>query len=387
MIMYLVDSITKLLDKQTRRVKAHTLIRKTRAQKNKPINEKRYDTVENMSKKFIIAMDNYFTRPKVIAALSDMDVGVVGTSRFTKSWPPTSLKKIKDAHFNEFFYTIDEHGTLVARWMDNGMVFCVSTVHRIGQTIKSCRRKPRVTPKNKTHVDKIWGDKGKMDIEISRLIDDYNHRMGGVDLSDQHISYYHPNLRCRRNWIPMFIQKIPIVRSNAYIIHKNYFKSDALSHKVFTLEMISCLMKRALDDKDHPTSSATQSLVSSIKSTPPSTKQATVMLKKRMRKKEDEMKERHKRMRMSVKKSLDDAYPDRKALPMTLHKRVNGGKGVRAACAYCEWNYHASGAYKTKKWTQYVNRTTMMCYYCSAYLCHLHFDLFHSVSGMPLPQY
>ena len=47
-----------------------------------------------------------------------------------------------------------------------------------------------------------------------------------------------------------------------------------------------------------------------------------------MQKKEDEMKERHERMRMSVnKKYLDDAYPDRKTLPMTLHKQVNGGKG------------------------------------------------------------
>ena len=35
MIIYLVHSITKLLDKQSRRVKAHTMIRKTRAQKNK----------------------------------------------------------------------------------------------------------------------------------------------------------------------------------------------------------------------------------------------------------------------------------------------------------------------------------------------------------------
>ena len=264
MIMYLVDSVTKLLEKQSRRVKAHCMIRKTRLQKSKDTNENQFETEENMSKKFIIAMDNYFTRPKVIAALSELDIGVVGTSRFTKSWPPTSLKQIKDAHFNEFFFTTDEHGTLVARWMDNGMVFCVSTVHRVGQTIKRCRRKPRVTPKNKAHVDKVWGDKGKMDIEIPRLIDDYNHWMGGVDLSDQHISYYHPNLRCRRNWIPMFIQMMSIIRSNAYIVHKNYFKRDALSHKIFTLEMISCLTKRALDDKDHTTCSASQSLVSSL---------------------------------------------------------------------------------------------------------------------------
>ena len=139
-----------------------------------------------------------------------------------------------------------------------------------------------------------------MDIEILRLIDDHNHWMGVVDLSDQHISYYNPNLSCRRNWIPMFIQMISIIRSNAYKAHKNHFKSDALSHKMFTLEMISCLTKRALDDKDHTASSASPSPVSSLKSTTYSTKLATVM-QKIMQKKEDEMKERHKSMRMSVK--------------------------------------------------------------------------------------
>ena len=84
----------------------------------------------------------------------------------------TSNEYEEDQQYNKPIFI---HGTLVACWMDNRMVFCVSTVHRIGQTIKRCIRKPRVTPKNKAHVDKVWGDKGKMHIEIPRLIDDYNH--------------------------------------------------------------------------------------------------------------------------------------------------------------------------------------------------------------------
>ena len=75
-------------------------------------------------------------------------------------------------------------------------------------------------------------------------------------------------------------------------------------------------------------------------------------------------------------------------LPTTLHKQVNGDTGVRATCAYCAYNYQASDDYKTKKkWPQYANRTTTVCYYCSAHLCHLYFNLFHSVAGIPLPQY
>ena len=61
---------------------------------------------------------------------------------------------------------------------------------------------------------------------------------------------------------------------------------------MFTLEMILYLIKRALDDKDHSTTSkGSQSLVSSLKSTISSAKLETVILKKIMQKKKDEMKE------------------------------------------------------------------------------------------------
>ena len=35
----------------------------------------------------------------------------------------------KNVKFNEFYWTVDENGTLVGRWMDNGLVLVTSTVH------------------------------------------------------------------------------------------------------------------------------------------------------------------------------------------------------------------------------------------------------------------
>ena len=87
---------------------------------------------------------------------------------------------------------VDEFGTLIARWMDNGLVFCVSTIHKPGQIVKRRRKRPRVTANNKKHVQKIWEDRGTVDIFIPLLIDKYNYWMGGVDFSDQRIAYYHP---------------------------------------------------------------------------------------------------------------------------------------------------------------------------------------------------
>ena len=81
-----------------------------------------------------------------------------------------------------------------------------------------------MTVLNKRHVQKIFGTEGKKDIYIPTLINDYNRNMGGVDVADQRIAYYQPNVRCRRNWIPMFIQSLGIIRSNSYIVHKAYYE-------------------------------------------------------------------------------------------------------------------------------------------------------------------
>ena len=80
--------------------------------------------------------------------------------------------------------------------MDNGLVLCISTLHKVGNMIKRNRKKPRKTGKNKAHIDRIWGDEGSREIYIPNLIDDYNHWMGGVDLADQLIAYYQPNICC-----------------------------------------------------------------------------------------------------------------------------------------------------------------------------------------------
>ena len=88
-------------------------------------------------KYFCLALDNYFTLPKVIKILREKEIGIVVTARFRRDWPPASLAKIshESANFNYFYYTQDEHGTLVAHWMDNGLVFCCSTFHGIGDYV------------------------------------------------------------------------------------------------------------------------------------------------------------------------------------------------------------------------------------------------------------
>ena len=59
-------------------------------------------------KYFVVAMDNYFALPSVISALRELGIGVVGTSRMRKNWPPTELRGVnqESVDFNSFHYLI-----------------------------------------------------------------------------------------------------------------------------------------------------------------------------------------------------------------------------------------------------------------------------------------
>ena len=82
MILYLVDSIIQLQEKQKKRFSRTSSQRSTL--KNYKV-EKQKDCIEKMgSHKFIIAIDNYFTQSKVIFALRELDIGIVETAKYQK---------------------------------------------------------------------------------------------------------------------------------------------------------------------------------------------------------------------------------------------------------------------------------------------------------------
>ena len=288
--------------------------------------------------------------------------------------------KIENCNFNDFYHCIDEHGTLLGRWMDNGLVFCVSTLHHVGKTIMRTRKRPRKTVKNMQHVDKVWGDGAKKDIHIPSLIDDYNHWMGGVDLADQRIAYYHPNLRCRRNWIPMFIQIMSIIRSNSYIIHKDHFKTNSMGHKKFTLHMIYYLMNKAhstagaefINKSNQKTITRAITTSAQLITTP-----AKILTSKRrcIADYEDST-------------SLLSHFPQRNARPIELHHRIMNDRGQRGSCIWCSMLYldRKNNGYDVD-YSNNVKRTSMICAYCtlqsqkstSCYLCKKHFNNFHDI--------
>eukprot|EP00957_Ditylum_brightwellii_P202782 15331798-Ditylum_brightwellii.AAC.1 len=72
-------------------------------------------------------------------------------------------------------------------------------VHKVGKMVERARRRPRIMVLNQKHVKDVWGDAGSKEGNVPRIIEDYNHCIGGVDISDQRIAYYHPNVCCCHN--------------------------------------------------------------------------------------------------------------------------------------------------------------------------------------------
>ena len=87
----------------------------------------------------MIAIDNYFTLQKLMVMLYEFSIGVVGTARFFRGWPCQNVKEIDKTqiNFNELFLSVDSFGTLLLKWMDNGLVFLVTTV-QIVVDLKKC---------------------------------------------------------------------------------------------------------------------------------------------------------------------------------------------------------------------------------------------------------
>ena len=190
---------------------------------------------------------------------------------------------------------------------------------------------------------------------------------GGVDIVDQLIAYYHPNVRCRRTWIPMFLQIVSMVRCNAMVVHKDHCiknKLKQVTHKDFTLSMIEVLLKNA---KRHSASCGKQS--SSV------------------------FPERHSLAKPNVKKrrhlcldTFNEAWPIRF---QPNHQRLPVEGTTRGTCIECCKNKlleKKEGEVDKIQWSKGMGRTGYACFECTqanadgttCFLCKDCFKEFHA---------
>ncbi len=77
--------------------------------------------------------------------------------------------------------------------VDNNKAIMVSTIHTVEEAMKRTWKKLAT---NKHHLPLVFGEKSVEEFEIPGIINDYNYKMKGINLSDQSIAYYSPEVRC-----------------------------------------------------------------------------------------------------------------------------------------------------------------------------------------------
>eukprot|EP00977_Amphora_coffeiformis_P020704 scaffold8426_cov99-Amphora_coffeaeformis.AAC.1 len=301
---------------------------------------------------YVIGMDNYFTWQKVLTSLTQCGIGCVGTARYARGWPPQEYKKIEDDRFNTVYSMVDKGKFLICRWIDNNQVNVVTNVHTGDESITRERRRPRKNNTNRRHIDQVWGNNHKKLIDIPCFIDDYNHWMLGVDKADQLIAYYRPDLRSRRNWMPLFFHTLDVARINSFIAVSQLgwkSKNSSQQHKEFICEFVKALLARATTFEVRRTRRSGLGQLYSTPS-PPS-----------------------KRRRTSKK---NPSLPDHRLFGERRdHVRVDSPKQGR--CVMCSYLY-----YKALKNRQtplpVIRRPKKWCLACKDHLCNEHFQPYHS---------
>ena len=106
---------------------------------------------------------------------------------------------ITDVQFNTLYCMNNEMNFQICRWVDNNIVTMVSILYNGMETpVKRQQKRPKLINTNRNHVKAVWGTSSVTTVAILRVINDYNHWMGGVNKANQRIAYYCPDICCRR---------------------------------------------------------------------------------------------------------------------------------------------------------------------------------------------
>ena len=175
--------------------------------------------------RYTVYLDNYFTSINLFKRLRQEGIGACGTTRPSASpqFHPTLavLKESKLTNEWNSLYADVQDDVLCIAWQDNNTVTALSTVHTVHKDddwVKRKRKCPSKTSTNATTARKPFNGRPTADLPIPRLIDDYNHYMGGVDIANQLRAVYETHRKAWRSWWPLFYWCLDTAAVNAYKI-------------------------------------------------------------------------------------------------------------------------------------------------------------------------
>lgn len=181
-------------------------------------------------------MDNYYSSPTLFEDLKSSGFEACGTVRTNRAGMPKEFKQ-PNLTKGDMKTVQLSGGVLALQWMDKRAVSMLSTMHD-GSMIPKQRRS-RLAPGGIENVMK------------PKMIEEYNKNMGGVDKSDQLLSYCGFSHRTVKWWRRVFFHLLDTSVVNAYILYKERTTEKRLTHANFRIQLATELLAKAGQEQLH----------------------------------------------------------------------------------------------------------------------------------------
>lgn len=193
-------------------------------------------------------VDNFYTSPQLLLDLLSMGIYCTGTVRVNRrNFPQELIPNRSNVAPGSFRFATTklptEDGTteemVAVWWRDRRDVLAISTMHNTSVT--TVMKRPK-------------GGHEKRPLPCPTIIDDYNMYMGGVDLTDQHLSYYSMTTRKTLKWWKKgFWRLIDICIVNSWIVFRqNNPSSHIKTQRLFRVKLIEELVQPLFNLRSNP---------------------------------------------------------------------------------------------------------------------------------------
>lgn len=186
-----------------------------------------------------IFFDNYYSSPELLEELLHRNTSSCGTVRSNRKGLPIAVTKANlkpgETCFRRSVGRDGHPGSILAlKWCDKRSVYMISTSHAATEKWTGKNHRVHGTPIYKPSV-----------------IVDYIERMGGVDLSDQLMTYYSFLRKSCKWWRKLFVHILNMLILNAYILNKK-FGTRKMNHSEYREHLAAYLIKKATGSFLHP---------------------------------------------------------------------------------------------------------------------------------------
>ncbi len=179
-----------------------------------------------------VYFDNFYTSPQLCKRLLTLGFKSCGTVRIDRKGIPETFRKATPTKGS--IVTYRDEDMLGLKWKDKRYVSVLTSIHDDSMVTKQ-RRTRQVTG-------------GLETTQKPKAIEEYNQYMGGVDRSDQLVTYYGFRHCSKKWWKRAFFHLMELAMVNAYLLyrHNTPNKKERMSHLQFRLAVATGLLHTTL---------------------------------------------------------------------------------------------------------------------------------------------